>query len=501
MVSVMDHNEYTQNPLLASSLKLMENSFLQQLVSCLPMGAMVVNTEARILFVNDSLTDILGYSATELLGADIDFLLPDELRSNHKHLMSQYFSQPRKRQMGAGQALHAKRKDGVLIPIEIGLNPIEQDNQTLVLATLVDLTYRLRANSMFQRSIQDAPHGVLVIDEKGTIRVTNNMLCECFGYQPEELLNQPLDLLLPERYRHHHGDLRRSFHQNPMPRMMGVGRDLTALHKDGREFPVEIGLSPFEDEHNNNMVFVSLLDITKRKRMEQELREINTNLEEFTYVASHDLRSPLRGIADLLEWIKEDLGSDTLPEVSNNLDRIGIRIQRMEQLIDNLLTYARAGKKDAITQQIDINTLLDNVFELLEIPEGMHLERDVQITHFISTWVPLETVMRNLISNAIKHHDTKIGTILIRCVAENNFCHFSICDDGPGIPTAAHERIFRLFQTITASERGGTGIGLSVSRRLVESHGGRISIEANQHQRGVTFHVWWPRYLRKDNHD
>ena len=283
--------------------------------------------------------------------------------------------------------------------------------------------------------------------------------------------------------------------------MMGVGRDLTALHKDGREFPVEIGLSPFEDEHNNNMVFVSLLDITKRKRMEQELREINTNLEEFTYVASHDLRSPLRGIADLLEWVKEDLGSDALPDVSNNLERIGIRIQRMEQLIDNLLTYARAGKKDTITQQININTLLDNVFGLLEVPLTIHIKRDIQLEHFTSNWVPLETVMRNLISNAIKHHDTKAGTILIRSISENNFCHFSICDDGPGIPAAAHERIFRLFQTITSSERGGTGIGLSVSRRLVESHGGRISVEANQHQRGVTFHVWWPRYLRKDNHD
>lgn len=497
----MDHNETTENSLLFSDKQLMGDRFLQQLVSCLPMGAMVVNTEARILFVNDSLTEILGYSAAEFLGADIDFLLPDELRTNHKHLMSQFFSQPRKRQMGAGQALHARRKDGVLIPIEIGLNPIEQGEHTLVLATLIDLTPRLRANNMFQRSIQDAPHGVLVVDENGIIRVTNTMLCECFGYRAEELLNQPLDLLLPERYRHHHGDLRRSFHQNPMPRMMGVGRDLTALHKDGREFPVEIGLSPFEDEHNNNMVFISLLDITKRKRMEQELREINTNLEEFTYVASHDLRSPLRGIADLLEWVKEDLGSDALPDVNNNLERIGIRIQRMEQLIDNLLTYARAGKKDTITQQININTLLDNVFGLLEVPLTIHIKRDIQLEHFTSNWVPLETVMRNLISNAIKHHDTKVGTILIRSISENNFCHFSICDDGPGIPAAAHERIFRLFQTITSSERGGTGIGLSVSRRLVESHGGRISVEANQHQRGVTFHVWWPRYLRKDNHD
>ena len=475
--------------------------FFQQLVTCLPMGAMVVSTDARILFVNDSLSEILGYTKEEFIGKDIDFLLPSQFQANHKKLMLQFFSQPRKRRMGVGQALYARKKNGKHIPIEIGLNPIQQDEQTFVLATLIDLTTRQRASNMFQRSIQDSPHGVLIVDAKGIIRLTNSVLCQSFGYTSEELLDKPMDMLLPQRYRKHHDHLRHSFHQNPTPRMMGVGRDLTALHKDGREFPVEIGLSPFEDEENKEMVLVSLLDITKRKRLEQELRETNTNLEEFTYVASHDLRSPLRGIADLLEWIKEDIGEHSMPDVSRNLDRIDVRIQRMEQLIDNLLTYARAGKNESNTQDIDVNALFDNIFELLEVPEGITITRDIEMEHFTSVWTPLETVMRNLINNAIKHHDQEIGSIAIGCTAENNLCHFTICDDGPGIPEASFARIFRLFQTVTSSERSGTGIGLSVSRRLVETHGGRISVEANQHQRGVTFHVWWPRFLRKDTHN
>jgi PAS domain S-box-containing protein len=492
---MIDYNEVTKNNMLSN------NSFSQQLVDCLPMGAMLVNSDAHIVFVNNELAEILGYSKKELLNLDIDLLLPIAFQANHKHLMSEFFKQPRKRKMGVGQELYACRKNGVQIPIEIGLNPIQQEDQTLVLATLIDLTSHLRANKMFHRSIEDSPHGVLVVDSSGIIRLTNSSLCECFGYTSDELLDQPLDVLLPQRYRAHHGSLRRSFHQDPTPRMMGVGRDLTALHKDGREFPVEIGLSPFESENDKDMVFVSVLDITQRKRMEQELRETNTNLEEFTYVASHDLRSPLRGIADLLEWIKEDLGSDIIPDVTRNLDRISVRIYRMEQLIENLLTYARAGKVNSETKNINVNTLLDTIFELIEIPEGITLERDIQLNNFVSALTPLETVMRNLISNAFKHHDKKTGTILIRCIAENNLCHFSICDDGPGIPEAAYSRIFRLFQTVTSNERSGTGIGLSVSRRLVETHGGRISVETNQHQRGTTFHVWWPRFLRKDTND
>ncbi|WP_421853882.1 sensor histidine kinase [Marinomonas sp.] len=478
-----------------------DDIFFQQLVTCLPMGAMVVNTKAEVLFANDTLAEILGYKTEELIGLDVDLLLPQQFRANHKSLMKGFFSQPRKRQFGVEQALRACRKDGKHIPIEIGLNPIQQDGETFVLATLIDLTSRLRANNMFQRSIQDAPHGVLVVDSDGIIKLSNDALCQSFGYSSDELLNQKMNMLLPQRYRHHHDHLRQTFHQDPTPRMMGVGRDLTALHKDGREFPVEIGLSPFEDEEGSSMVLISLLDITHRKRMELELRETNTNLEEFTYVASHDLRSPLRGIADLLEWIQEDLGPDTLPDVTRNLGRIDIRIQRMEQLIDNLLTYARAGKSESNTQEINANTLLDNIAELIVIPEGFTITRDIQLENFTSVWTPLETVIRNLISNAIKHHDQELGSITIACKAENNFCHFTICDDGPGIPESAFTRIFRLFQTVTSSEQSGTGIGLSVSRRLVETYGGRISVETNKHQRGVTFHVWWPRFLRKDNHD
>jgi len=278
---------------------------------------------------------------------------------------------------------------------------------------------------------------------------------------------------------------------------MGVGRDLTALHKDGKEFPVEVGLSPFINTNDEDMVFVSLLDITERKRMETELKENNTSLKEFTYVASHDLRSPLRGISNLIEWIKEDLGTTT-PEVEYNLTRIDDRIHKMETLIDNLLAYARAGKATLDTQVIDMHKLISNVTELLDLPAGMKLHKDIQLDTIVTAWTPLETVVRNLLSNAIKHHDSKEGTIEIRCVAENTLCHITVTDDGPGIPTEAYERIFSLFQT-TSDDKSGSGIGLSISRRLAQAHGGRISVSSNEPQKGSTFHVWWPRFARKEN--
>lgn len=145
--------------------------------------------------------------------------------------------------------------------------------------------------------------------------------------------------------------------------------------------------------------------------------------------------------------------------------------------------------------------MLDRVCELVQLPPGFVIERDLAVHTLVSPPTPLETVLRNLIANAIKHHDRDHGTIRIASAADNHFCHLMVTDDGPGIPKPAQERIFKLFQTLTSAERGGTGIGLAVSRRLAEAHGGRLDVTSDPERRSTTFHVWWPRFLRRDLHD
>ncbi|GLX78954.1 hypothetical protein tinsulaeT_22940 [Thalassotalea insulae] len=479
----------------------LEEQQLGLLVNIIPSGAIVVDSLGNILHCNHELANTLGYQLEELADSNIEKLLPEEYRSRHQSLMQHFLTSPAKRQMGAGRELFALKKDGEKIPIEIGLNPIEVDGHTLVLATLVDISARLQANQMFKNSVSHAPYGVLVVSQEGTISFANTSLCSCFGYSIDELVGQSIEMLLPLRYRNGHQHLRQSYTEQPSVRMMGVGRDLTALHADGREFPIEIGLKPFVDENNNKMILVSLVDITTRKRMENKLKETNTNLEEFTYVASHDLRSPLRGISDLLEWIKEDLPAERSPDIDKNIDRISIRVDKMETMINNLLSYARAGNIQSDIRSINIKELIDNTLALLEIPKSFKLTLDISEGQIRSTLTPLETILRNVISNAIKHHDQEAGTINIACHRENSMLHFAVSDDGPGIPEAATERIFRLFQTVTSSERGNSGIGLSVCRRLAETHGGRICVENNSPEKGATFHIWWPRFIRKDTHD
>jgi PAS domain S-box-containing protein len=352
---------------------------------------------------------------------------------------------------------------------------------------------RESAEELMQRIVEAAPCGMVMIDVEGSIVVVNPQAESLFGYTRTELLGNSLEILLPERFRGGHEAHRRHFASAPSMRQMGAGRDLTARRKDGSEFPVEIELSPVPgDEHG--LVLAAVTDITRRKAMQLELRQANANLEEFTYAVSHDLKSPLRGISDLVEWIVEDLGGAEPQEVSRNLGRIRDRIHRLEMVIDDLLAYARAGTAFTDAVHVDLEDLLAGVLELLPRPPGFSVSLQIKARPFVTNKAPLESVLRNLINNAIKHHDLPAGRITVAVADVGRYCVFTVTDDGPGIPLASQERVFRIFQTLATESRDHSGIGLALSKRLVEAHGGWIKLDSKTGVRGTAFHVWWPRF-------
>jgi signal transduction histidine kinase len=250
------------------------------------------------------------------------------------------------------------------------------------------------------------------------------------------------------------------------------------------------------------MTLAAVSDISVRKRLELELRQANTNLEEFTYVASHDLRSPLRGIADLVEWIAEDLGDAELPAVRHNLGRVKQRIQRMERLMDDLLSYARAGRAASEFTTVELESLVRGILDMQPVRAGLVVTLDLAVEAFQATRTPLETALRNLLANAVKHHDREQGHIHVHATHVDSWCEISITDDGPGVPVAAQQRIFKLFQTATAAERGGSGIGLALTKRVVEVHGGSVGLRSPVADgRGACVSVRWPRVPRRTSDD
>lgn len=462
-----------------------------------PNGFVLIDASGRIVSANSELEAMFGYEAGVLIGQQLESLLPVPLQAAHVGLRDGFFASPERRSMGAGRVLYARRANGQEFPVEIGLNPLPSPQGTLVLASVVDISERLALEWAFRGLFDASPYGLLIVNDEGLIVMSNRVLAEALGYSPAALADQPLQMLLPDRYRAGHGHLMSGYRLTGEARMMGRGRDLTALHCDGTELPVEIGLSRVRWQRQT-MTLAAISDISQRKRLELALRQANANLEEFTYVASHDLRSPLRGIADLVEWIQGDLSSDAPQDVVKNLGRISLRIGRMERLIDDLLSYARAGRAATQYQFVDLEELVRGILEIEPIPEGFVIDLQLAVAPFQATRTPLETVLRNLIGNAVKHHDRTEGRIRVQAREDDSYCEVSITDDGPGIPGASKERIFKLFQTLTASERGSSGIGLALTKRLVEVHGGRIEVASPVSDgRGARFNFWWPRFPRR----
>ena len=473
------------------------NELLARAFNAAPNGFVLVDAGGRIVGANSELVAMFGLAESDLVGSPVDDLLPGSLRDSHAMLRSNFFADPERRAMGAGRLLYARRADGHEFPVEIGLNPVSGPGGPLVLASVVDISERLHLEWAFRGLFDASPYGLLIVDDEGKIAMANRVLAQALGHSPASLVGQPLDMLLPERYRPNHGSLMSGYRTTGEARMMGRGRALTALHRDGSELPVEIGLSRVRWQRET-MTLAAVTDISTRKRLELELRQANVKLEEFTYVASHDLRSPLRGIADLVEWIQDDLGADPPPEVMRNLGRVSQRIQRMERLIDDLLCYAQAGRAATEFEAVDLLALVRGIQEIQPVPAGMTLELDLAVPPFQATRTPLETALRNLIGNAVKHHDRPTGRIAIHSREDDSYCVVSVVDDGPGIPGTVRERIFKLFRTLPASERGGSGIGLALTKRIVEVHGGRIEVESPlANGRGSCFRFWWPRFPRR----
>ena len=256
------------------------------------------------------------------------------------------------------------------------------------------------------------------------------------------------------------------------------------------------------------------LDVTDRKQAESALRALNDELEDrvaartaelarsnaeldqFAYVASHDLKAPIRAIDSLAAWIAEDAGDVLPPDSARHLDLLRRRAGRMEGLLDSLLAYSRAGRTGAPPRPVDTADLVREVAETVAPPGGfdVRIEGDLPVVETAPT--PLALVLRNLIGNAIKHHDRADGRVTVSArvldTEAGGYAEFTVADDGPGIEAAYRDRVFGLFQTLRPrDEVEGSGMGLAIVKKTVESWGGEVVLEPSD-ARGATFRFTWP---------
>ncbi len=260
-------------------------------------------------------------------------------------------------------------------------------------------------------------------------------------------------------------------------------------------------------------VIVSHEDITARRLAEEALRRRveeldgmtrtlerrNAELDQFAYITSHDLKAPLRGIANLSRWIEEDLEGAIPPEVAGQFDLLRGRVNRMEAMIEGILQYSRIDRAEVAPEVVDVKALLTEVIDLLDPPPGIAITLDDDMPTLRAQRLRLQQVFQNLLSNAIKHHDRAIGHIHVAVRPQGKWYEFSVTDDGPGIAPRYHDKVWMIFQTLQVRDKvENTGVGLALVRKIVEGQGGTVGVTSDE-GRGATFRFTWPRGPRAGN--
>jgi PAS domain S-box-containing protein len=407
----------------------------------------------------------------------------------------------------------------------------------------------LIGNEAFKEIFQSMSEGIIMVDTKGRIVVANPMAEQLFGYSSNELTGVLLENLLPERYRGGHANFRKAFNSNPFPRRMGAGRDLTALRKNGTEFPVEISLSftkvkgellvmafisdismrkttedalkrseeqlivyaaelekkvEMRTEALNNTILKLEEEVNERKKAEEEVRkslekerELNELKTKFVSIASHEFRTPLSSVLSSAALIKQYNDRHEAEKIEKHVHRIKASVNQLTGILNDFLSLGKLeeGKIDVVFEPINPKLFLEEVNEEVSamLKEGQRLivNCNTNTEEFPADSRILRNILFNLITNASKYSDIN-KPIYVTWKDHIGYISLEVRDEGIGIPEEDQKHMFdRFFRASNAGNVQGTGLGLNIVKRYLDLLDGTITF-SSKYGEGTTFKLIIP---------
>jgi protein-histidine pros-kinase len=449
------------------------------------------NLDGIITSWNPAAEYIFGYSATEIIGRSFSILLPignaDEGARNIARIRN-------------GQNIeHYEtvriRKDGGSVPVAMTVTSVHDAMGTVTGGSLIvrDLSTNRKLDQKFRDILESTPDAMVIVDKSGTITITNSQTEMIFGYSKDEMIGQPVEMLIPSRFHANHPGHRDGFFAHSRVRPMGAtGSELYGCRKNGREFPVEISLSPI-NTGDGFLVAATVRDATEHKQMIRRLEEMNELRNEFVAVVAHDLRAPMMSISGFGHLLDEqwDVIDDAKKRQYTQI--MARNSDALAEFVEDVLQVARmdAGEYSYNISPFDIRSSAQNALD-----DAMGANGDRRFELIAPDQLPLVLgdeerqmqILANLISNAVKFSPAE-EPVVVELFRIGDTVKVSVTDRGTGI---AKDDLSKLFQKSGRlyrpgdERRPGNGLGLYICKTLVEAQGGRIWCDSSTDQ-GSTF--------------
>jgi two-component system sensor kinase FixL len=469
-------------------------------------GLISIDERGFIEHFNPASERIFGYRPEEVLGRNIEMLMSEPRHTGHGDGLLRYFSTRHAPATGrVEREVSAKRKDGSVFPMELTLSGFQLKDGRYVPGIIRDISARKQVEerkALLAAIVASSDDAIISETLDGIITSWNVSAERLLGYSAEETIGKAASLIVPpERLEEEDQILERLRRGEEIHRL-----ETTRLNKSGHRFSVSLTISPVRNSAGRIIGASKIIrDITAQKNAEaallshtRALERSNQELDDFAYIASHDLKEPLRGLFNNATFLHEDYQDKLDAQGVKRLHRMRYLSQRMEQLVNDLLYFSRLGRQELAIQPTDLNATIHDIASMMETmlrEQNATVAIPCVLPEIVCDKVGVTEIFRNLITNAVKYNDKELKIVEVGCVDEMKTKTgierrvFYVRDNGIGIDEQFYEDIFRIFKRLNEEDddRKGTGVGLTFVRKIIDRHGGRIWLESTA-GKGTTFY-------------